>query len=108
MNEFKKKMRQIAKATFSKKGIAYQSLNNDMHWKIGTVDFYPTTGLWIDAVNEERGEGYKSLIKYLNPENAVNKPIKTLSIEQIFDIAKKSKDKSLLGICTSIHKEIYK
>lgn len=114
MNETKKQYRREARRILVKNGICFDSLNNDLHWKIGSVNFFPTTGLWRDESNEEQGNGVKSLISYLKPKEEnkqeLNKKycIKKLSVEQLFQIAAHSKDKSLEGICKAIHTEIYK
>jgi len=106
MNPFKEQKREEARQALTTKGIEFKSLNNDLHWVIGTINFYPTTGKWCDFENTSiNGDGYKSLLRHLKPKlNA----IKQLTVDQIFDIAKHSKDRSLMGICTAIHKEIYK
>lgn len=109
MNETKKQERRLAKAELNDRGIKYQSFNNDLHWKVGVVDFFPTTGRWSNNITDESGQGLRSFIRYITKEEKT-KPLdlNRLSIEQLFEIAKKSKDKSLEGICGAIHKEIYK
>lgn len=104
MQTFKEQKREEARKALTAKGIVFQSFNDDYHWKIGTVNFYPTTGLFRDEANDHQDSGYKALIKYLNPKP---KSVKQLTVEQIFDIAKRSKDRSLEGICEAIHKGIY-
>lgn len=91
-----------ARLKLEKAGIEHQEFNNGIHFKIGKIDFWPTTGKWMDGVDE--GRGIQELIKRINPP--VSK-VKKLSVEQIFQIAVKSKDRSLEGICVSIHTEIY-
>ncbi len=124
MTQDKENNRINARKILNAKGIKFDSFNNDLHWKIGTVNFYPTTLKWRDditvddCVNKKNikhnyGTGLKELIEYLRQatvSQAVEsgaEPLIKLSVEQIFDIAKKSKDKSLMGICTSIHERIY-
>lgn len=106
--------RELNTKILSDHGFNFQSFNNGTHLRINTVDFYPGTSLWKD-INGKSDYGVESLIKYLNKESseslfpATNKAsVNQLSVEQIFDIAKSSKDRSLYGICESIHKEIYK
>lgn len=106
MNPFKEEMREKARKSLTANGIEFKSNNNDLQWTIGTINYYPTTGKWLyfDASGIE-GHGYKDLIKHLKPKPM---SVKKLSVEQIFQIATHSKDKSLFGICESIYKEIYK
>ncbi len=104
MNEFKEQKRNEARNALKAKGIVFESFNQDLHWKIGCVNFYPTTGLWKDEETDVEGHGYKDLIKYLAPKPFSGKKI---SVEKMFEIARKSKDRSLEGILTEIHKEIY-
>lgn len=113
MKPDKEQARQYAKDILDKNNICYVSLNNDLHWKIGDIDFYPTSGKWI---HNKRGKGDDvfghGILYLLDYTKQKCQPkdlglIKKLSIEQLFNIASHSKDKSLMGICTSIHKEIY-
>ena len=118
MNEIKKQNRRIAKDELLKAGIKYQSLNNDLHWKVGSINFFPTTGRWTDEQKNESGQGLKSFIRYIKinygmiePESEwkkINSYPNQLTVEQLFQIAAHSKDKSLEGICKEIHKEVYK
>lgn len=105
MNEFKQQMREVCRKAFQAKGIEWESLNQDLHWKIGPVNFYPTTGKWRDESTDEVGEGYKDLIKYLKPKPV---GVKQLSPEQMFEIAKKVKPMNLNAVCEALHKAIYK
>lgn len=112
MNEIKKENRRIAKNELTNAGIKYESLNNDLHWKIGTVNFFPTTQRWTDEFNDESGQGLKSFIRYIKKEKQITESSvienRQLSVEQLFQIAAHSKDRSLEGICKAIHKEVYK
>lgn len=94
-----------ARIKLSKAGIEFTEHNNGIHFKVGEIDFWPTTGKWIDGIDE--GRGVQELIKRLTPKRSVGVN-KTMTVEQIFQIAVHSKEKSLIGICTAIHKEIYK
>lgn len=105
MNAFKEQMKEVCKKALEAKGIEWKSFNNDLHWKIGSVNFYPTTGKWRDESTEETGEGYKDLIKYLKPKPL---SVKALTPEQMFDIAKKVKPMNLNAVCEALHKAIYK
>lgn len=95
--------------------IKYDSFNNDLHWKIGSIDFWPTSLKWNDNYKNTKGQGVFQLIEHLrmtypsHTYNPYNKNIfpKTLSPDQIFDIAKKVKPMNLNAVCEAIHKEIY-
>lgn len=105
MNDFKKQIRETARRALNDKGISFTSFNNDYHWKIGSVNFYPTTGKWRDESTEKIGDGYKDLIKYLKP-----RPIdtKVLTPQQMFDMAKKVRPMNLMDVCIKLHQVIYK
>lgn len=105
MNDFKKQMKEESSKALLEKGIDFEVFNNGLHWKIGSVNFYPTTGKWRDELTEKSGHGHKELIKYLKP-----KPLgmKILSPEQMFYIAKKVKPMNLMAVCESLHNAIYK
>lgn len=105
MNEFKEKMMIECAKALASNGIAWKSFNNNLHWKIGPVNFYPTTGKWRDESTDEVGDGYKELIKYLKPKPMYTK---SLSPEQMFEIAKKVKPMNLMAVCTELHRQIYK
>lgn len=107
VSPFKEKKMSEAAFALKEAGISWNSYNQGMHWKFGTIDFWPSTGKWICSKTDVRGLGYKELIAH------VRRPVKkegmrSLTVEQIFEIAKHSKDRSLFGICENIHKEIYK
>lgn len=72
-----------ARKKLSKAGIEWQEFNNGIHFKIGNIDFWPTTGKWIDGMDE--GRGIQELIKRLKPRSAGVS--KTMTAEQIFQIA---------------------
>lgn len=93
-------------------GIDFRTFNNGVHFKIGSINFYPTTGKWFDEVTEDKGVGIDDLISLLSKAkkeiaeaSVIDK--KTLTVEELFEIAKESKVQSLHGICESIHKAIY-
>jgi hypothetical protein len=110
MHPLKEQRREKARKALNARNIEFESFNDDLHWKIGNIDFYPTSGYWDDRSNGQTGHGHESLIKYIKPKIMDGSVIKKsqLTIEQIFQIAIRSKDKSLTGICTEIHKAIYK
>ena len=112
MNENKKQERRIAKVDLQQAGISYVSLNNDLHWKIGTsINFFPTTGRWRDEVKDETGQGTRSLIRYIKGEKKITESSvidkKQLSVQQISKIFLKNEGKSLMEKCELLHKEIY-
>lgn len=55
--------REASKVMLAKKGIEYQEFNNGAHLKIGSIDFWPGTGLWKDGSLEDRG--VENLIAYI-------------------------------------------
>ena len=105
MNAFKAMNRIIARETLTGKNIKWKSFNNDFHWKIGTIDFFPTTWKWIDNKNGELKEGLEELVNHIlvpyTPEP------KKLSVQQIAKIFLKNEGKSLMEKCELLHKEIY-
>ena len=107
----KDKLKIVASQSLIKAGINWQEFNNGYHWKIGHINFYPTTGLWqSDNIGGDKGRGIDSLIRLLRKDNPVvhyRSDINKLSVDQLFNIASHSKEKSLIGICRAIHKEIY-
>lgn len=110
MNAQKENNRKEAREILKENKIIYESFNNDMHWKIGRIDFYPTTLRWIDNGTDIKGIGYNILIDYIKESRQINdNPIlMQLSVEQMFDIAKKVKPTNLLMLCAALHKAIYK
>lgn len=103
------KQEKINEATrlFKAAGFKWETFNNGFHWKLKGLDFYPSTHRWMDLKNNFKGEGIKEFIKYVQKGNKTETK-QILSVEQIFEIAKHSKDKSLIGICAEIHEAIYK
>lgn len=96
---------------FIKEGIKYQSFNNDFHWKIGHINFYPTTELWqSDNIGGDKGRGVDSLIRFLKYRTTIinHDILIQLSVEQMFSIAKKVKPLNLEKVCEAIHKAVYK
>ena len=110
MNSNKEYNRQRASNVLKSKGISWESLNNDTHWKIGKINFFPTTGLWVsDTIGGARGRDIDSLIDFLkNTAQPIEKVlIKKLSVQEIAKIFTKNQDKSLMEKCELLHKEIY-
>ena len=93
--------------------LTWESFNNNLHWKIGSVNFFPTTLKWRDEATEVSGEGVMKLIHYLREKNPLffanneGKLQKQLTVQQIAKIFTKNQDKSLMEKCEILHKEIY-
>lgn len=92
-----------ARKSLTKAGVEWKEFNDSYHFKIGKLDFWPSTGKWISGNDE--GRGLDELLRFLKPRNG---KAKVLTVEQIFDIAKKVKPLNLHDVCEAIHKEIYK
>lgn len=107
----------LSMKSFKDAKIPYTSLNNDMHWKVIDVDFWPTSLKWQDLKSDKKGVGVFECIEYLRtkypmyvytPKGIFNlQGVHPLTVDQMFDIACHSKEKSLIGICRTLHKEIY-
>lgn len=110
MNLTKEHNRECARKILNSKGIKFESLNNDLHWKIGTMNFYPTTLRWNDNYRNINGFGLNEMLKEIKPIITESSVIykRQLSVEKMFNIAKKVKPCNLEKVCESLHKEIYK
>ena len=106
----------ISKESFKEAKIPYNSFNNDLHWKIMDIDYWPTTLKWQDLKENIKGIGNKECIDYIKnkyPMMFISKGVstfgvvKTLSVQEIVKIFLKHKDKSLMEKCELLHKEIY-
>lgn len=64
-------MREVCRKALQAKGIKFEVFNNDLHWKVGSVNFYPTSGKWRDESTDEIGEGYKSLLNTLSQNQSM-------------------------------------
>lgn len=108
---------------FTEKGIKFSEFNNGLHMRIvlsqfhmdGHIDFWPTRQKWIYGENQDTG-----LFKLLDLLEQLNQTslargrkvaeaigIKYMTAEEMFQVAKFSKDKSLGGICAHLQKHIY-
>lgn len=98
-----------ATKAFKAAKISFEKLNNGIHWKIGSINFYPTTHKWFDETTGDRGRGLKEVVDFLKKQSAEASVIdrRKLSVDDIFNIAKKVYPHNLYDICTAIHKEIY-
>ena len=105
MNSNKMYNRQRARNVLTSKGITWHTFNNDTHWKIGTIDFWPTTNKWIDNKNGLLKEGLEELVNHIIVP--YKQEPKQLSVQQIAKIFTKNQDKSLMEKCELLHKEIY-
>lgn len=111
----KESNRRESKEILKKAGIVFTEHNKGAHLKIGKIDFWPGTGLFRDE--EHEGRGINNFIEYLRPRKAsvsqadkggAEPPVKFLTVEQMFDVAKHAKVQGLHGICEALHKEIFK
>ena len=113
MKPNKEHLRMVASQSLIKAGINWTEHNNGYHFKIGHINFYPTTGLWqSDNIGGDKGKGIDSLIRLLKKINPLvevkyQKDINQLSVQQIAKIFTKNQDKSLMEKCEILHKEIY-
>lgn len=104
MNPIKEKIKRENAQALKKAGICWDSYNHDTHWKFSTIDFWPTTEKWQCTETGLTGIGVDTLLKHVRRPRTKN--VKTLSVEQIFEVAKKGTG-SLYDRCQMIHKEIY-
>ena len=110
MNPLKEHKREVARNLLKKANINFISLNNDMHWKVGHINFYPTTELWqSDNIGGDKGKGIDSLLRFLKHKVVVenHELQRRLSVQEIAKIYLNNKDKSLMEKCEILHKEIY-
>lgn len=105
MNPIKEKIKKENAFALKRAGICWDSYNNDTHWKFSSIDFWPTTEKWQCSETGKTGEGVESLLKHLRRSRTKN--VKTLSTEQMFDIAKKVRPMNLHAVCAALRKEIY-
>ncbi len=95
-----------ARKIFTTESLFWLEYNNGYHFKVGTYDYWPTTGKWQDDKRNVQGIGIRSFLEYFENE-CRKKPSNQLSIEQMFTIAKKVKPMNLEKVCEALHKEIY-
>lgn len=108
MKTEKEEKRAEAERLFKAAEFKWESFNDNLHWRVEGIEFYPTTWKWFDQKNEFKDHGIENLIRYIQTRpNKKHDSVKILTVEQVFEVAKRSPDKSLFGICTSIHKSIY-
>ena len=108
MKPQKEQMMKDAFWAFKEAGLCWESFNQDMHWKINGVNFYPTTHRWFDIRKDYRGEGIKQFTKYIRTRQQKDESIaKQLTVDELFEIAKHVKPQSLYAILEAIHKGIY-
>lgn len=104
MNSNKEQNIEIAINRFKELGIKYKSLNNGFHWKINAFNFFPSTHKWNHDFNKTFGEDIDSFIDKIKTVKFINKE---LSVEEMFEIARKVKPMNLESVCIALHKEIY-
>ncbi|TAK97771.1 MAG: hypothetical protein EPO08_20820 [Rhodospirillaceae bacterium] len=61
--ESKEKNTQIALAKLEASGLPYQQFSEE-HYRVGGVDFWPSTGKWIEKGGRQ-GRGIDGLLKYI-------------------------------------------
>lgn len=105
-NPLKKEKIAEAQRLFKSAGFEWETFNNGYHWKFAGLDFYPSTHRWMDIKNDFRGEGIKEFIKYVQTKKHKETSVRILTVEQIFDIAKRING-SLYERCEAIHRGIY-
>ena len=110
MNAEKIYNREESRKYLTNAGIVFESFNKDLHWKIGSIDFFPTTLKWIDNDNDIKGIGWHILVEHIKKKESVRnyEPSNELSVEQMFNIAKKVKPMNLETVCKKLHEAIYK
>lgn len=106
MNPIKEQIKKEAAMALFKAGIKWESLNNDNHWRINEIDFWPTTDKWLCPLTGETEYGVENLINYIQAKTP-KKGIRRLSIGQMFTIAARVRPTNLLMVCGALHKEIY-
>jgi hypothetical protein len=104
MNPIKQQIKREAAKSLFKAGLKWKEFS-DTHWRVNEIDFWPTTDKWLCPLTGETEFGVENLIKYIKVKSP-SKGIKTLSVEQMFDIARKHHG-SLFDMCKIMHKEIY-
>jgi len=110
MKPSKEKNRENCRKILDKLKVSYESLNNDTHWKMGTVNFFPTTLKWFDEYTQERGEGINELLKHISTPEITEPSVidkKQLSVDDLYQVAKKVRPQTVINICEVIHRKIY-
>lgn len=69
MNELKQQLVQQAKEQLDANGVLYVSTNNDLHFILttpkGRIDFWPTSGKFINREDNYVGNNLANLLVYL-------------------------------------------
>jgi hypothetical protein len=115
MKPSKEHLKILASQSLIKAGINWTEYNNGLHYKIGNIDFYPTTGKWIRNYKGTKddifGQGVETLIGMILSERKPYPNVKgsyPLTVQQIAKIFLKNEGKSLMEKCEILHKEIYR
>lgn len=69
---------EYAAKMLDRNGVAYQRRNEGLHFMVdsqkGTIDYYPTTGVWRPRNGDRGGRGIAGLLRYMGivkePHNA--------------------------------------
>lgn len=107
MNQNKINNRIESKKAFDHNNIKYVSLNDDFQWKVGTINFFPTTFKWHDQKNGRTGHGLISGIKYIKGSGILGNLKEEFTVQDFYKIALKSEDKTMAGTCEAIHRAVY-
>ena len=75
----------------------------EYHWVIHGLNYWPTKDKWSTPSGEMR-LGLRNLIDYLSYKTD---EIHKLSVEQMFNIAKKVSPMNLEAVCKDLHRNIY-
>lgn len=58
--------REQSTARLTREGVVFESKNDGIHLIVeGRVDYWPSTGRWIERANRRRHRGIKSLLAFL-------------------------------------------
>lgn len=114
MNVSKEHNKIVNTQSLIKAGIKWVEYNNGLQYKIGNIDFYPTTGKWIQNFKGVKddifGQGIDTLIPHIISQSEPFQNVKgyyPLTVQQMSKIFIKNEDKSLMEKCEILHKEIY-
>lgn len=106
MNPIKEQIRKDAAKALLNAGLKWKSFNNDTHWRVNEIDYWPTTDKWLCPLTGEIVYGIENLIKYIKVKSS-QIGIRNLTIDQMFTIAARVRPTDLLMVCAALHKEIY-
>ncbi len=104
----KKQLIEKARGRLNEECLLWLEYNDGYHFKVGIIDFWPTTERWIEKTEngDVKGKGIESLIKHI-VKDANKVRSHKLSVQDLVKIATKVKPQNLTSICEAIHKEVY-